>query len=75
MALAATSDDEAWFDSVAQREPGVASVSAAVWIGGKVAAAVGVSGPIERLTTSPGELHGRAVVVAAKAISEACRRH
>ncbi|MEE9416330.1 MAG: helix-turn-helix domain-containing protein [Acidimicrobiales bacterium] len=73
MALAATSDDDAWFDSVAQREPGVASVSAAVWIGGQVVAAVGVSGPIERLTSSPGELHGQAVVLAAKAISVASR--
>ncbi|MFO7253588.1 MAG: IclR family transcriptional regulator, partial [Actinomycetes bacterium] len=33
-----------------------------------------VSGPIERLTRSPGRLHAAAVVAAAERISEAMRR-
>jgi DNA-binding IclR family transcriptional regulator len=64
-----------WAHSVAEREQGVASVSAAVrGAGGKVIAAISVSGPIERLTRSPGRLHAGAVVAAAERISEAMRR-
>ncbi len=52
-----------WAASVAEREAGVASVSAPVrGQGGKIIAAVSVSGPIERLTRSPGRLHATAVV-------------
>jgi DNA-binding IclR family transcriptional regulator len=44
-----------WAQSVAEREAGVASVSAPVFGGNrKVVAAVSVSGPIERLGRSPG---------------------
>src|SRR6187431_1532203 len=44
-----------WVESVEEREPGVASVSAAVQDGsGRVVAAVSISGPVERLTRSPG---------------------
>ncbi|MEZ5166984.1 MAG: IclR family transcriptional regulator [Acidimicrobiales bacterium] len=58
--------------SVAEREAGVASVSAPVLgTGGRVIAAVGVSGPIERLTRTPGPRHGPAVVVAARRITDA----
>lgn len=64
-----------WAASVAEREAGVASVSAPVrGQGGKVAAAVSVSGPIERLTRSPGRLHSAAVMAAGQRISEALRR-
>ena len=60
-----------WAASVAEREPGVASVSAPVrGAGGRVVAAVSVSGPIERLTRSPGRLHAAAVVGAGDKISE-----
>jgi DNA-binding IclR family transcriptional regulator len=55
-----------WAQSVAEREPGVASVSAAVrGATGGVIAAVSVSGPLERLTRSPGRLHADAVLAAA----------
>jgi DNA-binding IclR family transcriptional regulator len=59
-----------WAQSVAEREPGVASVSAPVRApGGAVVAAVSVSGPLERLTRSPGRLHADAVLAAAAELS------
>jgi DNA-binding IclR family transcriptional regulator len=61
-----------WAQSVAEREPGVASVSAPVHSpDGTVVAAITVSGPIERLTRSPGKLHAAAVTAAAAALSRA----
>ena len=54
-----------WAHSVGEREPGVASVSAPVRSGGVVVAAVSVSGPMERLTRSPGRLHAQSVLAAA----------
>ncbi len=51
--------------SVAERQAGVASVSAPVEQGGVVVAAISVSGPIERLGTAPLDRHGSAVVQAA----------
>ena len=60
-----------WAATAAEREPGVASVSAPVrGPGGRVIAAVSVSGPIERLTRSPGRLHAGAVVAAGDKITE-----
>jgi len=59
-----------WAHSVAEREQGVASVSAPVRRrDGTVLAAVSVSGPLERLTRSPGRLHADAVVAAAAELS------
>jgi DNA-binding IclR family transcriptional regulator len=59
-----------WAHSVAEREQGVASVSAPVRRrDGSVVAAVSVSGPLERLTRSPGRLHAQAVVAAAAELS------
>jgi DNA-binding IclR family transcriptional regulator len=64
-----------WAASVAEREAGVASVSAPVrGQGSKIIAAVSVSGPIERLTRSPGRLHAAAVVAAGEKITAALRR-
>jgi DNA-binding IclR family transcriptional regulator len=58
--------------SVAERAPGVASVSAPVHgPDGNVVAAVSVSGPIERTTTDPGQRYGRAVTAAARRIEAA----
>lgn len=48
-----------WVESVAEREPGVASVSAPVLnASGELVAVLSVSGPIERTTTSPGSRYG-----------------
>ncbi|MBU6240736.1 MAG: hypothetical protein KJS66_03010, partial [Acidobacteria bacterium] len=57
-----------WIESVAEREAGVASVSAPVRIDGNTIAAVSVSGPIERLTRNPGRKFGSAVKKAAAEI-------
>jgi DNA-binding IclR family transcriptional regulator len=65
-----------WAASVGEREPGVASVSAPVHgPGGRIVAAISVSGPIERLTRSPGRLHAAAVVGAGEKISEQLTDH
>jgi DNA-binding IclR family transcriptional regulator len=62
--------DGGWVESVAEREPGVASVSAPVVDPtGRVVAAVSVSGPIDRTTRSPGRRYGDAVAEAAARIS------
>jgi DNA-binding IclR family transcriptional regulator len=58
-----------WAQSVGEREPGVASVSAPVWSGQKVIAAVSISGPIDRLGRRPGKRFAAAVVDAAADLS------
>ncbi len=60
-----------WIESVGERAPGVASVSAPVIVGDRVVAAVGISGPIDRLGDAPGTRYGHAVVSAAEAIARA----
>jgi DNA-binding IclR family transcriptional regulator len=66
---------QGWAVSVAERQAGVASVSAPVRsAAGRVIAAVSVSGPIERLSRNPGRLHARAVVAAGEAISRSLQR-
>ena len=61
----------AWVESVEEREKGVASVSAPVLDGsGGVVAALSVSGPVERLTRSPGDRFGADVVGAASEITQ-----
>ena len=59
-----------WAQSVAEREAGVASVSAPVRDRtGRVIAAISVSGPIERLGRRPGEKYAMAVVRAGQRLS------
>jgi len=63
-----------WIESVEEREPGVASVSAGVrGPDGALIAAVSVSGPIERLSRHPGARFGVAVLAAAAAIEAEAR--
>lgn len=57
-----------WIETVAEREAGVASVSAPVIVDNHVVAAVSISGPIERLTRTPGKKFGPAVTKAAAGI-------
>jgi DNA-binding IclR family transcriptional regulator len=64
-----------WAQSVGERESGVASVSAPIrGAGGRVIAAISVSGPIERLTRSPGRMHAPPVIAASERITESMRR-
>ncbi|MFF2148249.1 IclR family transcriptional regulator [Kitasatospora sp. NPDC058190] len=64
-----------WAQSIGEREPGVASVSAPVrGPSNRVVAAVSVSGPLERLTRHPGPHYFQAVVEAANRLSEALRQ-
>jgi DNA-binding IclR family transcriptional regulator len=73
-ATLATVRRRGWAASAAEREAGVASVSAPVrGPGGRVLAAISVSGPIERLGRSPGRLHAAAVVAAGEKISDLLR--
>ncbi|QYG94518.1 IclR family transcriptional regulator [Iamia sp. SCSIO 61187] len=70
--ILAGAPDDPWVESVEDRAPGVASVSAPVRdASGAVVAAVGISGPVDRLGPSPGERHGAAVVAAARRIEAA----
>jgi DNA-binding IclR family transcriptional regulator len=62
-----------WCQSVEERELGVASVSAPVYLEGTVVAAVSVSGPIERTTRSPGARYSALVVEAAHEVSSGLR--
>lgn len=65
-------DGAEWAESVEERAPGVASVSAPVRdASGTVVAAVGISGPVDRLGPAPGERFGPAVVAAARRIEAA----
>ncbi|GAA4429841.1 IclR family transcriptional regulator [Georgenia halophila] len=64
-----------WAQSVGEREPGVASISAPVrGPSGRVLAAVSVSGPVERMGRQPGRMHGAAVVAAANRLTEFLKR-
>lgn len=71
-ATGATIRRRGWADSVGEREPGVASVSAPVLDReGRVAAVVSVSGPAERFGADPGARYALAVLDAAREIRTA----
>ncbi|MDT3767948.1 IclR family transcriptional regulator [Gleimia hominis] len=64
-----------WAQSIAERETGVASVSAPVrGPKGKVLASLSISGPVERMGRQPGRQHGPSVVAAANRLSDFLRR-
>lgn len=69
--LAGEAPEDGWVASVGERAPGVASVSAPVVVGGQLVAAVGISGPVDRLGDQPGARFGAAVAQAASAITAA----
>lgn len=59
-----------WVQSVGEREAGAASVSAPIRAAdGSLAAAISVSGPVERLSRQPGERFGAAVLAASRRIT------
>jgi DNA-binding IclR family transcriptional regulator len=58
-----------WAASVAEREPGVASVSAPVLADGRLLGAVCVSGPTSRVGQAPGRLLAPAVTAAARELA------
>ena len=60
-----------WAATVGEREAGVASVSAPVRIGAAVVAALGVSGPAERLGPDPGSRFAAPVLAAAADLARA----
>ena len=70
-ALLATVRAEGWAATVGEREPGVASVSAPVRVGGEVVAAISVSGPAERLGPDPGSRFAGPVLDAASDLARA----
>lgn len=59
-----------WVASVAERAPGVASVSSPIVVSGRVVGAVSISGPIDRTTRSPGRRFGAIVERAARSIEQ-----
>src|SRR5215469_603654 len=61
--------DLGWAASVAEREPGVASVSAPVFRGGVLLGALCVSGPVSRLSEAPGLRLSQPVTHAAAQLS------
>jgi DNA-binding IclR family transcriptional regulator len=68
--LSGTTGGAGWVESVEEREPGVASVSAPVVdAAGAVVAAVSVSGPVERMSRQPGRVFGDRVVAASQEIA------
>ncbi|HTW10634.1 MAG TPA: IclR family transcriptional regulator C-terminal domain-containing protein [Acidimicrobiales bacterium] len=67
----ARAGNPAWVESVEERELGVASVSAPVYLDGEVVAAVSVSGPVERTSRSPGARYGDMVAEAARDVAAA----
>lgn len=58
-----------WAQSAGEREPGVASVSSPVLDGGRLVAAVSVSGPVEKMGKRPGVTYGDIVIAAGRSLS------
>ncbi|KUJ65281.1 IclR family transcriptional regulator [Streptomyces albus subsp. albus] len=61
---------QGWAQSIGGREHGIAAVAAPVrGPGGRVMAALSISGPVTRMTSTPGRLYGSAVIDAALRLS------
>ena len=64
-----------WAQSIAERERGVASVSApGRGPSNRVVASVSISGPVERLTRQPGRLHAESAIEPARVLTDALTR-
>jgi len=69
--LSAKTPPASWVESVEERVKGVASVSAPVLdADGHVIAAISISGPLERMSRTPGAKFGTVVVRGAKTLSQ-----
>jgi len=69
--LSAKTAPASWVESVEERVKGVASVSAPILdADGHVIAAISVSGPLERMSRTPGAKFGTVVVRGAKTLSQ-----
>ena len=69
--LSAKTAPTSWVESVEERVKGVASVSAPVLdADGHVIAAISISGPLERMSRTPGAKFGTVVVRGAKSLSQ-----
>jgi DNA-binding IclR family transcriptional regulator len=61
-----------WAQSIGERDPGLASISAPVrGPASRVLAAISISGPIERLTRYPGRVHAPTLLEAAERLNQA----
>ena len=69
--LSAKTAPTSWVESVEERVKGVASVSAPILdADGQVVAAISISGPLERMSRTPGAKFGTVVVRGAKTLSQ-----
>jgi DNA-binding IclR family transcriptional regulator len=69
--LSAKTAPASWVESVEERVKGVASVSAPILdADGHVIAAISISGPLERMSRTPGAKFGTVVVRGAKTLSQ-----
>jgi DNA-binding IclR family transcriptional regulator len=69
--LSAKTPPASWVESVEERVKGVASVSAPILDAhGHVIAAISISGPLERMSRTPGAKFGTVVVRGAKTLSQ-----
>ncbi|MBH5335548.1 helix-turn-helix domain-containing protein [Streptomyces pactum] len=66
---------QGWAQSIGGREHGIAAVAAPVrGPGGRVMAALSISGPVTRMTSTPGRLYGSVVIDAAVRLSGGIQR-
>ena len=74
-ATLATVRKRGWAESINEREEGVCSISAPIRNGsGQVMAAISISGPVNRMSTTPGRRYAPLVMAAGKYLTEALLR-
>lgn len=71
----ATVRKRGWAESINEREEGVCSISSPIRnVSGQVIAAVSISGPVNRMSTTPGRHYAPLVMAAGKYLTEAMQR-